>query len=448
MGGSLIRGNGGSILRTANLGKPSSLRRNQIYFYSTSRSREKQLAALAKTPPVAVVLPEDVPASSLPGESAVIRVKNNKRAIWRLANWNWKHHSPRVAAVTGSAGKSTTTAMVGTILKKTKRVVHTTENLNTFSFLPSYLLRLSSKDQVLLLEMGMKSLNNIARQCRVVRPEVGAVTNVGEAHAGSLGGLDRVVKAKQELIDGLRKGGTLFLNADCPRSRRLSTRRFQGKVHTFGIQHPSDIQANHLRYTPFGMSFDVKMEGKRGTFRIPTWGEHNVYNALAAIGIARALGMDFSSIKRGLERVKLPKMRLQRLAGTRGRVLINDAWNANPTAMRAGLTVLKHLSGKRTSVAVLGDMQELGNYTWTAHRQVGRFVARMNLDRLVTYGRESREIGKAAVAAGMSPKRVIHFTSRESLIRYLRNTPPRSMIYFKASRKLKLEKIVDSLRFS
>src|SRR5699024_518327 len=121
--------------------------------------------------------------------------------------------------------------------------------------------------------------------------------------------------------------------------------RFQGKVYTFGIHQPADIQGGNLRYTTRGTIFDVKMDGKRGTFFIPTWGKHNIYNALAAIGIARSLGSSLRKIKSGLQRVELPKMRLQRLQGAARRVLINDAWNANPTAMKAGLTVLNSISG-------------------------------------------------------------------------------------------------------
>ncbi|SDC14449.1 UDP-N-acetylmuramoyl-tripeptide--D-alanyl-D-alanine ligase [Melghirimyces thermohalophilus] len=443
--GSLIRGNGHTVLHAANQGKYKYLRKKQIYFYSTSRSHEKQIAALRRCPPAAVVIPRGVSPAAIPKATAVIQVSDMDKARWRLALWNWRQHAPRVSAVTGSAGKSTTTAMIASILKQNRRVVHTTGNLNTFRYLPSYLLRLSPGDQVLSLEMGMKSLDNIASQCRIVRPEVGAVTNVGEAHAGSVGGLNRVVQAKQELIDGLRSGSTLYLNADCQRSRQLSTRRFQGKVYTFGIHQPADIQGGNLRYTTRGTIFDVKMDGKRGTFFIPTWGKHNIYNALAAIGIARSLGSSLRKIKSGLQRVELPKMRLQRLQGAARRVLINDAWNANPTAMKAGLTVLNSISGTRPAIAVLGNMMELGSYTRSAHREVGRFAAQLNLHQLITYGREAREIGKTAIAEKMNPQRVIHFHSRQSLLRHLRNTPPRSIIYFKASRKQKFERIVNAL---
>ncbi|MDR6224296.1 UDP-N-acetylmuramoyl-tripeptide--D-alanyl-D-alanine ligase [Desmospora profundinema] len=448
IGGTLVRGNPGRVLYSANRGSYRSLTSNQVYFIDTHQSVEKQLAALRNHPVAAVVLPSDVPGSHIPERTAIIRVRSVTDAYWRLASWNWKQATPKhVVGITGSAGKSTTTEMVYAVLKQRARVVHTRGNLNTFTFLPTYLLRLNPGDPILLLEMGMKSLNNIARQCRVVRPNVGVVTNVGEAHAGSLGGLDTVVKAKQELVDGMRPGGILYLNADCARSRQLSTRRFYGTVRTFGIQNSADIRGENIRYGTHGMSFDVRIRNEKFPCVIPHWGNHNVLNALAAIGICLSLGYSKKEIQNGLARSRPPRMRLQLIRAKSGKLLINDAWNANPSAMKAGLTVLKNIAigTKRIPIAVLGDMMELGRYTYTGHRDVGVHTANQSLSLLVTYGSNSREIGRTAISQGMDPKRVIHYSNRAELIRFLKYAPQNSVIYFKGSRKLKMEKIVDDL---
>ncbi|PTM58877.1 UDP-N-acetylmuramoyl-tripeptide--D-alanyl-D-alanine ligase [Desmospora activa DSM 45169] len=350
-------------------------------------------------------------------------------------------------AITGSAGKSTTTDMVYAVLKQKSKLVHTRGNLNTFTYLPTYLLQLRPGTRVLLLEMGMKSLNNIARQCRVVRPDIGVVTNVGEAHAGSLGSLGTIVKAKQELIDGMHAGGTLFLNADCTRSRQLTTRRFQGKVWTFGIARSADIKGENIRYTTRGMTFDVRIRNQSFSFTIPHWGNHNVLNALAAIGICRAMGYSMKTIQSGLAKSQPPRMRLQLIRSKNGRLLINDAWNANPSAMKAGLTVLKNIAAgtKRTAIAVLGDMMELGQYTRSAHQEIGRYTSHSSLSLLVTYGKYSREIATSAINNGMNQNRVIHFSDRARLLRFLKSAPKNSILYFKGSRKLKMEKIVNEL---
>ena len=446
IGGRLIRGNQNLRLNAANFGKPKYLKSDQIYFYTKKKSWNPQLDALCRVRPKAVVLPRSLSYDPIPSSVGIIVVEDTFAAFWRLALWNWNQCSARVIGITGSAGKSTTTEMTASILKRKWPLIKTQGNLNTYTFLPSYLVRLSPGHRILLLEMGMKSLNNIARQCKVVRPEIGAVTNVGEAHVGSLGGLDRVVRAKQELIDGMRPGGTLFLNADDLRSRKLSTHRFSGMVYTFGIRSPADFRAHSVRYTARGMEFRVRLGQTDHTFRIPVFGVHNVYNALVAIGIARILQVPIRDIQEGLAHFQPPKMRLQFVPGHGGRTLINDAWNANPTAMMEGLKVLKYVSGSRPAVAVLGDMLELGNLTRWGHQQVGRFVAKIAPDWLITIGKNAREIGVTAVSQGMNPSRVRHFSSREGAARFLRQLPEKAVIYFKASRKLHFEKLVKQLR--
>lgn len=320
-------------------------------------------------------------------------------------------------------------------------------NVNTFSFLPNYLIRLNNQHNLLLLEIGMKSLNNIRRQCNIVKPHIGVVTNVGEAHAGSLGGLSRVVKAKQELVDGIRTGGVLYINADDERSKHLNLKRSKAKIQTFGLGKNAHIRGDNIKYSAKGIHFDVHVNSKKGTIFIPTYGRHNVYNALAAIGIATSMGVSLPSIQRGLARFQTPKMRLQVLSGKTGRTLINDAWNANPTAMKAGLSVLKQIAYKRPKVAVLGDMLELGAISNKSHASIGQYVAKLSIDQLLTIGKLGRKIAESAIKNGMNPNKVFSFYRHAPLISHIRNkVSSNAVVYFKASRKLHLEKVVQSLR--
>ncbi|GGE12257.1 UDP-N-acetylmuramoyl-tripeptide--D-alanyl-D-alanine ligase [Marinithermofilum abyssi] len=446
MGGNLVRGHSSRLIKGAIIGKPKHLKKDHVYFYSKSKSWNDQLAVIQRVRPAAVVIPKSLISSSIPRETGIIVVSNVYQAIWRLALWNRRQLPTPVVGITGSAGKSTTTEMVSSILKQKFSLMKTLGNLNTYNLLPIHLLRLSPGHRLLVLEMGMNSLNNIGRQCQVVPPDVGAVTNVGEAHAGSLGGLNVVIKAKQELVDGMKPGGTLFLNADCERSRRLSTKRFKGKLHTFGIKNPASIRGENIRFGQRGMLFDVRLDRKRYTFTIPTFGTHNVYNALAAIGMARAMGCTTEQIQTGLARFSPPKMRLQLIQGPGKSLFINDAWNANPTAAKAGLSVLSHFAKKRPITAVLGDMLELGSYTRPAHRLVGRYAAKLPLYKLITYGKFARTIAETAIANGMTRSCVHHFTNRTALLRYLDRLPSHSVIYFKASRKSRFEKLIEELK--
>lgn len=442
----MIKGNHDAAVRTVNYGKPKYVRHNQIYFFGKKTSLDKQYAAVVKVKPIAVVIPYRYRHLSFPHGTAVILTNDPYQAFWRLGLWNYRQHRVKTVAITGSAGKSTTTEMVAAILKRRFRLVKTEGNLNTVSFLPAYLCRLSAQHHILLLEMGMNSLGNIARQCRVVRPQFAAVTNVGEAHLGSVGGSQNIIKAKQEMIDGMREGGTLWLNADNPKSRQLKTEHANVKRHWFGIHRPAFLRASNVRYTATGMSFHATLGEQTHSFTIPAYGVHNVYNALAAIGICHSLGMRMSDIKQGLMQFKQPRMRMERLRGKNGTLLINDAWNANPSAMIAGLRVLAALSRERNSIAVLGDMKELGNYTRQAHRQVGDFISRSPVDQLVTVGSDAQLIAQQAVKKGFPKNRVYPFRSREAALRHLSRAQPGSVIYFKASRSLHFERMVRALK--
>ncbi|SFJ51119.1 UDP-N-acetylmuramoyl-tripeptide--D-alanyl-D-alanine ligase [Thermoflavimicrobium dichotomicum] len=444
--GQILSGRRTLLVHSVNFAKPKRLKKEQVYFYSKKVNWSRQLKAIRQIKPLAVVLPLEASASSIPHGIGIIKVRDPFAAYWKLAHWNWRQHAVKVIGITGSAGKSTTTAMVSSILRSRWSMVKTEGNLNTFTFLPDYLIQLKPHHKLLLLEMGMKSLNNIKKQCLIVKPHIGVVTNVGEAHVGSLGNLDIVVKAKQEIIDGMRSGGILFLNADDQRSRKLNVQNFMGQVRTFGIQHRAHIQGTNVRFAKNGMKFEALIKGKRYPFFIPTFGIHNVYNALAAIGVARAMGMSIGEIQKGLAQFRTPKMRLQLLRSQSNRLIINDAWNANPTAMIAGLQVLRHLTRQRPAVAVLGDMLELGRLTYPSHKRVGKYASQLKLEQLITIGKNARIIAKTAIANGMDKNKVKICSSHGEVVRHLLRAPKNAIIYFKGSRKLHLEKIVKRLK--
>lgn len=445
--GKLKTGKTGIQIKDINFGRPSILHSGQVYFYTREISWEKQLSSIRKAKPIAVVLPYTISVSLIPLNTAIIQVNDAYVAFWKVARWNWNQHSNvKVIGITGSVGKSTTTAMVSSILKYKSYMVKTEGNLNTFTFLPFYLVRLKAHHQLLLLEVGMKSLYNIQRQCEIVKPQIGAVTNVGEAHAGSLGNLSLVARAKQELVDGIRPGGTLYVNADDPGSKKLITSRCKGRVLTFGVRHSADIKGKNIRYTKSGMSFEAIINKKTHSLFIPVFGTHNVYNALAAIGIARSSGATMTEIKRGLASFQAPRMRLQLLQGSSGRLLINDAWNANPTSMIAGLDVLRNLSSLKPTVAVLGDMLELGDLAYQSHHKVGKHVADIKVDYLITIGPNAKWIAEGARENGMQKDKISSYQSIDPVLKKLSSLPKNATIYFKASRKWKLENLVQKAK--
>lgn len=444
--GKLISGNPNILVTSANIGNYKAIKQSQIYFVRKKMNLETQYKYINSIRPICVVIPEDFETKNISNQSAIIKVKNTYVAYWALAKWNWKHFNPLVIGITGSAGKSTTTSMVASILKKKYPTVTTAGNLNTTSFLCNYLTKLNKYHKLLLLEMGMNSRKDIATQCKIVKPTIGAITNVGEAHVGSLGSLEGIVKAKEELLTGIVQGGVIYLNKDDLGSKKLDITKSKAKVKYFSVDSPADIVGSNINYTDRGMTFNAKIGNNTYPMLIPTFGKHSVYNALAAIGVALEAGATIKEIQSGLASFKPPRMRLQLIKGQGGRLLINDAWNANPTAMKAGLEVLKKVAKQRPSIAVLGDMQELGAFSTKGHKEVGHFLAGLNITSLITYGTKAKIIAAAAKEAGMNPNSIYSYTTKSKLHSHLKALPRNSIVYFKASRKMYFEKIVYQLR--
>lgn len=444
IGGRLVRGNPRALVKHAIHGRTSSVHPGVVFFINTSVDISKQVNQLRGKRSAAVVAPREW-IRRIPAHHPVISVPDPTHAAYRLSRWLRSRSKAVFIGVTGSAGKTTTKEMIASIAMQKYRTLKSRANNNLFAYIPTNLFPLNPTHQVVVLEMGMASLGNIRKQCLYAQPSIGVITNIREAHVGSLGNsLKNVARAKQELIDGIRPGGTVILNADDPISRKLSLKRFRGKVITYGMRNPATLRAHRIRFARSGMSFQVGGH----TFFIPTWGMHNVYNALAAIAVGRQLNIPMAAIQRGLRSFRPPSMRLQPLRGIKGFTLINDAYNANPSSMIAGLHVLKQLDKKAPKVAVLGDMAELGAYSRQGHRRVGSVVARqINPHLLITIGPRAAEIARSAAANGMPQKRIRSFPSQAAADAFIRRAVPSgAILYFKASRSVRLEKLVKRLQ--
>ena len=382
--------------------------------------------------------------SQIPRHHSLIVAQDYDSAVWRLVLWQRRQLQARVIGVTGSCGKTTTKEMIASILAQKYRVFKSSANNNIIQTIPNHLFQINRSHQAVVLEMGMANLGNIRMQCFYAKPSIGVVTNVGEAHVGSLGNsLKNVVRAKQELVNGIHpRNGVLILNADDPGTKRLSLSRFRGRIIRFGIRSPSDVQATQIQFLKRGMIFRVA----NTFYKIPVWGVHNIYNALAAIAVGRQMGIPYPLIKRGLQKYKPPSMRLQPLYGVKGFTLINDTYNANPASMIAGLKVLKQVAAKGHSVAVLGDMNELGKYSRSGHYKVGRVVTQLGISRLITIGPQSVMIAQGAIASGMPQKQIHTFQSHKRAYQYiLQQVTPGSTLLFKASRNMRLDSLVRKL---
>ncbi|MFF2479674.1 UDP-N-acetylmuramoyl-tripeptide--D-alanyl-D-alanine ligase [Paenibacillus sp. NPDC058071] len=324
-----------------------------------------------------------------------------------------------IIAITGSAGKTTTKEMLASILSQRWRTFKSFENGNDAWFISQYMKQIKAADQAIVLEYGMKMKGDIRSHCRLIKPWIGIITNIGKAHIGNFkDGILGIAAAKSELIHGMDPSGILFINRDDKNSRLLHIKSFKGKVFYIGIHGPGDYRAKKIAYTSNGMKFSVRLNGITRVFNIPCFGECNVYNALFAIAVSHQLGCSTPEIRTGLKKMEKPYARLS-IKRTVKSIIIDDSFNTKPE-LEPAMEVLERIGvGNQRKIAVLADIRDLGKYAKSIHLAQGRKLAKKGLYRLYTYGLYSKYLGIGAMESGLPLKRVKHFTDINNLKKQL-----------------------------
>ncbi len=372
-----------------------------------------------------------------------IKVKDTQRALRDLAAWYKDRFPIPFVGVTGSVGKTTAKDMIAAVLGVKYKVLKTEGNFNNNIGLPLTLLRLDRTYQMGVLEMGMDKFGEIDYLGDIVRPEVGVITNIGDAHIEKLGSRENIFKAKCELLPHIKKDGLLILNGDDP---LLSTLRGRTPVPAVfcgtgeGMDYRAQVTGGdgvshiHCRLTTPRMDREV---------RIPALGEHMVYPALIAAAAAERFGLTPDEIAQGLTQFVPTRMRMNILRRAKGITILDDTYNANPQSMRAAISVL---SDRRSqwSIAVLGDMFELGPFAPALHTGVGECLGKARIDCLVAVGELAEHIAQGARNSGVPL--VYHCKDKaeakpvlDQLVR------PGSTILVKASRGMELEELTAYL---
>jgi UDP-N-acetylmuramoyl-tripeptide--D-alanyl-D-alanine ligase len=352
-----------------------------------------------------------------------------------------KYHIP-VVGITGSNGKTTTKEMLASIMKQKGPVLKNEGNLNNHIGVPLTLLKLEARHRAAVIEMGMSAAGEIDLLSRLVSPDVGIITNVGPAHLEFLGSLDMVAEAKAEMLGNLKSDGTAVFNAD-DRYFETLRKKWNGRVISFGIDSRAAVSASDIRQDKDFTDFTLTADGSKIKVRLRTVGRHNVYNALAAAAAAIAAGMSLDAVKSGLDDFAPVAMRSE-LKLIHGRTVLADCYNANPGSVQAALETLISLRTGMQSIAVLGDMLELGNATDEAHKEIGRTAARLGVNVLITLGALSKYMLEGAAEAGMPKSRLFaagsHAEAAELLRKHSKNG---DAVLIKGSRGMKMEKILE-----
>lgn len=380
-------------------------------------------------------------------EPFLFGVRDTLFAYQQLATHHRSRFAIPVVAVTGSNGKTTTKEMVASVLAQRWRTLKTEGNFNNRIGVPYTLFRLTARHQAAVIEMGVDQQGQTTRLCEIVRPTIGIITNIGPDHLEFFGSMEGSAQAKAELLDLLPADGTAILNADDPYFGYLAARA-QCRVVSFGLSGMADVRATHVTSDARkGTGFRLHLPGKtRHTpVTIRVYGAHNVTNALAAAAAGFALNLPGAAIAQGLARFRPAAMRSQ-IVTHHGVQIINDCYNANPASMKAALQLLAQWSPARERVAVLGDMLELGKDSQQLHREVGQFLASLNLSRLIVCGTLGHEIAEGARRAGMSAPTVMELPDAAAAAEYLRTMVRQGdVVLVKASRGMRMEQIVQVL---
>jgi len=383
----------------------------------------------------------------MPGGAVfAIEVENGLKSLQAIAAHYRKKLSAKVIGITGSSGKTTTKDMLNCILSRKRQVVSTNKNYNNEIGVPLTIFRADENTSVLVVEMGMRGTGQIKELTEIAAPDIGLVTNIGQAHIELLGSEEIIAQAKAELIEAIPSHGVVVLNADDIWTPNISECAC-ARIVTYGIAS-GDIRGSEIDIDELGRAFFrlTAGEGSGYVVRLAMPGKHNVYNALAAATVAIEVGLSIDDIRIALAECRGSAMRMEIFSTDDNVLILNDAYNANPASMQAALSTLMDMQTRGRRIAVLGDMLELGQVSAEAHKQIGEMVASLGVNILVAVGNESQVMADSAIKAGMNAKTVITCQDSETAASLLKQLITHGdVVLVKASRGVGLESVVEAL---
>jgi UDP-N-acetylmuramoyl-tripeptide--D-alanyl-D-alanine ligase len=405
-------------------------------------------AALQAGALAAVVAESRMPEYPEPVRGKLIAVPDTLAALQELARAVRRAWGRRIAAVTGSVGKTTTKEILAALLGSKFRVLKSEGNLNNEYGLPLALLRLESEDEAAVVELGMSHRGELRRLAEIAEPEVGVVTQVAPVHLEFFSSIDEIALAKRELIEGLAGSDTVaVLNADDPRVSRFAEVA-RGRVLTCGFSPAAQFRAeNVVDRGAEGTTFDLISPKGRSTMELPLPGRHSIANALAALAAASVWGIGPAEAAAVLPRLAAGEMRGRLLRFAKGFAVINDSYNSNPVALKAMIELLARTPGYRRRILAAGEMLELGPESSHLHAETGRYAASQKLDWVIGAQGAAADLVRGAIEAGLPEERAQFFASSSEAAPFVADLlRPGDLVLVKGSRGVKMERVVEALR--
>lgn len=354
----------------------------------------------------------------------VIYVKNALNAYLKLANYIRNKINPKVIAITGSCGKTTTKEMLYSVFQTQYKTHKTALNHNNEIGLCETMFNMPLDTEICIVEMGMRNLGEIELLSKYSNPDIGIISNIGSAHVERLGTLKNIAIAKCEIVSNLKKDG-LFIGVDCPQVKE--NLKYDGKKIFTSLNDAKNIEVKieSTKFNYMGVDYEINQSG-----------EYNVSNALLVIEAALSYNVSKENIIRGLKNYKPIEKRWEKTV-IRGLTFINDSYNANPESMNAVLKTFLSIYPKPI-ILVLGDMGELGKDEIMYHKQVGEFLSNYSDVELLTVGALAKHIARNTTLKS------VEFENSEQCANYIiKNAPKNATILLKASRFMKFEQIIE-----
>ena len=369
-------------------------------------------------------------------DKRIIWVNDSIKALKTISNNIIKDYGGNVIAITGSNGKTTTTNIIGKTLKNNSK---TLKNFNNEIGMPLSLMNASSKSKNLIFEIGASKLNDIDYLSKILQPNVGLITNIGNSHLESLKNIDGVFKVKSEIVKNIKKNGFLVVpNNNKKHLNKWKKMRSDITTISFGMKDDSDFYPIDVKIKQNGLSFLVTSRLLEKPIKISSSleGVHNVKNILSACAVHYCLGQNLQDFSKSISLSKLDNLRQVKYKWLKGSTLIDDSYNANPDSTKKSIDLLSNYNKK--TVLLLGDMLELGRYKNKLHKEVGEYAKSKGIRKLIAFGNLTRH------SIDGFGKNGIFFNDETKLKNYLRkNITSKNVILIKGSRGMKMERFID-----
>jgi UDP-N-acetylmuramoyl-tripeptide--D-alanyl-D-alanine ligase len=334
-------------------------------------------------------------------DCSIIKVDNIELAFWAFVYYYRNLFNIPVIAVTGTCGKSTTKDMIMHILRDSVNVEGTDVSANSRTHNLSYLVRINESTDAAVFETAVGKPGDITNSCKYFKPAIGIITNISIDHLEGCKTMENYIAAKAELLSGVEDKGVLILNADDENIKKISLDNFKGRIVYFGIHNDADFQATNIEFGDKGMNFTLILKKMKYKIFVPGYGEHQVYNVLAALAAVRELGIGMKEAAKVLRSFQNLPYHAEVSPGINGSIIVDDTWNTNPSSLKAAIQVLNGIAKDRKKIALVGDINALGSSALEIHKEAGReIITSGNIDTLITIGPMTEEMGNEAKNSG------------------------------------------------